>query len=430
MEATVEDLGKLKRAITLEIPLKEIEPHYRNVYNRLRRTRLNGFRPGKFPKGWMEKRFKAVMYEEALERVLPPYLDKVITEHQLDQATQAKVSELTFERKTPLHATVQLEVKPHLDPPDYGKFLLERETPEEVKEEQMEEELNRLQKSHASLIKKDEEATAEDGDLVSITYDSTIEDEPHLPEQKIDIEIGGPSFEDFFETLRGMKAGETREMDLELPEDAEGAEKTAHYRITVHELNAIQLPEWDDELLKRFNAESLDALRSRVRENLENEELEQLQQKYRLSIRSQLTGLYDEFELPESLIEQREQNLEHEMKEHAKDLSEEDKKTRMKEGMDIFQENLRGRYILDCIAKHEKVEADPKSAAGDFIRYSSMMGESAEELIHTERGRRTYDQIVMRKNEDAVLNRVVARVFGDPVEPEVPEPEPSASHTD
>ena len=71
MESTVQVLEKLKRRVTLVLSLEEIEPVYRQVFRQLRNVRLNGFRPGKFPKGWLDKRFKTVMHQEANERVLP-----------------------------------------------------------------------------------------------------------------------------------------------------------------------------------------------------------------------------------------------------------------------------------------------------------------------------------------------------------------------
>ena len=57
MESSVDELGKLKYSIALEISLKEIKPTYDAIYRQLKNTRLNGFRPGKHPKGWLDKRF-------------------------------------------------------------------------------------------------------------------------------------------------------------------------------------------------------------------------------------------------------------------------------------------------------------------------------------------------------------------------------------
>ena len=47
MELSVEDLGKLKRKISVEVPLADVEVTYESVYANLRTNiRVNGFRPG------------------------------------------------------------------------------------------------------------------------------------------------------------------------------------------------------------------------------------------------------------------------------------------------------------------------------------------------------------------------------------------------
>ena len=110
MESNVEELEKLKRRLTLELSLEEVEPHYRNVMRQLRSTRLNGFRPGKFPKGWLEKRFKTAMHKEAVDHVLPNYVNQAMIKHEMVLATQVEVMELEFEKNTSLKAIIEFEV--------------------------------------------------------------------------------------------------------------------------------------------------------------------------------------------------------------------------------------------------------------------------------------------------------------------------------
>ena len=45
-----------------------------------------------------------------------------------------------------------------------------------------------------------------------------------------------------------------------------------------------------------------------------------------------------------------------------------------------------------------------------------MFNQSADELIKTPYGSRLYNQILSRRREESSLDRVVARVFGDPIE--------------
>ena len=61
MKVQVQDLGKLRREVQIEIPFDDIRGEYQQVKDQLRNTRLRGFRPGKFPKGWMKSRFRSSM---------------------------------------------------------------------------------------------------------------------------------------------------------------------------------------------------------------------------------------------------------------------------------------------------------------------------------------------------------------------------------
>ena len=58
----------------------------------------------------------------------------------------------------------------------------------------------------------------------------------------------------------------------------------------------------------------------------------------------------------------------------------------------------------------------PEAVAGEFIQMAMMFNQSADELIKTPYGSRLYNQILSRRQEESCLDRVVARVFGDPIE--------------
>ena len=106
MESSFEELGDLKYSISLEIPLQEIKPTYDAVYKELKKTRLNGFRPGKHPKGWLDKRFKTAMQQEAVDRVIPTFMENALEKHSLKPVTVPVIKQIDFDSKSPLSATL------------------------------------------------------------------------------------------------------------------------------------------------------------------------------------------------------------------------------------------------------------------------------------------------------------------------------------
>ena len=137
MESSVEELGDLKYSIALEISLEEIKPTYDAVYKQLKKTRLNGFRPGKHPKGWLEKRFKSAMQQEAVDRVIPAFMENALENHSLKPVTVPVIQQIEFDRKEPLSATLHFEIAPKLPQLDYGKILLTRKEVEDVKADEI-----------------------------------------------------------------------------------------------------------------------------------------------------------------------------------------------------------------------------------------------------------------------------------------------------
>ena len=416
MESTVEVLEKLKRRITLELFPEEIEPVYRQVYSKLRNIRLNGFRPGKFPKGWIDKRFKAEMHKEAIERVLPDYMEEVLKKNDLVRATQFVVIQIEFEKKSPLKAVIEFEVKPSLNLPDYKKIKLNRVTPDPIKDDEIEEELKLLIKSRGKLFPREKGAKAEEGNWVSLKI-WLKGDNTNSTEEEIHFELGGKQHMGFFKAVKGMKEGDSKTADIIDSRDGEEVKtKKNTYEILLTLLQTMQLPELNENLFKELEVENLDELKKRISESLEKRGQEKIQAEYRKTLSSQLLRLYTDFDLPEKLIHSREHELEHKFEEQSEKLSSEEKTTIKKEGMKTFRENLRLSFILDAIGRHENISLNRDSAAGEFLGIASMLNKSPEDLIHTPFGGRMFSQILDRQHVEAVLDRVLARVFGDPVE--------------
>ena len=126
MESSVDELGQLKYSIALEISFQEMKPTYDAVYRELKKTRHNGFRQGKHPKGWLDKRFNSVMHAEAVERVIPGHMENALKKHSLKPATMPIIKKIEFTRNSPLSAILDFEIAPPLPPIDYSRLKLER----------------------------------------------------------------------------------------------------------------------------------------------------------------------------------------------------------------------------------------------------------------------------------------------------------------
>lgn len=426
MESIVEELGKLKYSVALEISLEEIKPTYNAIYRELKNTRLNGFRPGKHPKGWLDKRFMSAMQKEAVKHIIPRYMDDALKEHSLRPVTVPVIQKIDFNRKSPLSATLHFEISPELPPLDYGKILLERKDIEEVSAKDIAEELDALLQREEVLVPKDGvNAKVENDDWVLINFNGTIGGEEFVDSNANDmqIKIGGSDLAEFHAGLLGMSSGEEKEVEVELPERfGENAGKKANFKILLTEISTVKRPKMDEDFFKKYGVAGEDELKDKVGENIKSRKTAELQSEYRIAVRSQLSGLFDEFDLPEELVKFEQEQIDKDLEKAVsdKEISAEEKEKKRQEGYDNAKLDLRMKFILDSISGQEEMHFDENEAAREFVGLAQMTGQSPDKLIQSPFGRDMYQRIVVRKQGDATLDRVVARVFGDPIDQSVP----------
>ena len=426
MESIVEELGKLKYSVALEISLEEIKPTYNAIYRELKNTRLNGFRPGKHPKGWLDKRFMSAMQKEAVKHIIPRYMDDALKEHSLRPVTVPVIQKIDFNRESPLSATLHFEIPPKLPPLDYGKILLERKDIKEVSAKDIAEELDALLQREEVLVPKDGvNAKVENDDWVLINFNGTIGGEEFVDSNANDmqIKIGGSDLAEFHAGLLGMSSGEEKEVEVELPERfGENAGKKANFKILLTEISTVKRPKMDEDFFKKYGVAGEDELKDKVGENIKSRKTAELQSEYRIAVRSQLSGLFDEFDLPEELVKFEQEQIDKDLEKAVsdKEISAEEKGKKRQEGYDNAKLDLRMKFILDSISGQEEMHFDENEAAREFVGLAQMTGQSPDKLIQSPFGRDMYQRIVVRKQGDATLDRVVARVFGDPIDQSVP----------
>lgn len=96
MQKSVQDLGKLKRELSVEISFDEMRSTYTKVWERLKAVPMRGFRPGHYPTKWLETHFKDQMTNEAINQVIPKYYTQSIKDFNWHVATQPILKKIRF----------------------------------------------------------------------------------------------------------------------------------------------------------------------------------------------------------------------------------------------------------------------------------------------------------------------------------------------
>ena len=253
MSVQVENLEKSMAKLTIEVSAEQFEAAMQKAYIKNKgRIQLPGFRKGKAPRAMIEKMYGAgIFYEDAANEIIPEAYEEAAKESGLVITSQPEIDVTQIEKGKSFIFTATVAVKPEVTLGEYKGLEYEAQ-PVEVTDEEVEEELKKVQNQQARTVTVEDRPVA-DGDIVTIDYEGFVDGTAFAGGKgtDYDLTIGSLSFIDTFEEqLVGKNAGEETEVNVTFPEqyhEASLAGKPATFKVTVKAIKAKELPELDDE---------------------------------------------------------------------------------------------------------------------------------------------------------------------------------------
>ncbi len=297
----------LKREYRVVLPAADLERKIDEKLDELAQTvNINGFRPGKAPRALLRRRYEAPVRTETIDGMVKQSLEQVFLDHGVKPALQPKVDVVPVTEGADLVFTVAMETLPDIEPCDLKELQFTRLTAE-VPEEQVEEALRDLARRERGFSPAAEDHEAVKGDLVTVSVDARDGDAPVITVREgFAFELGDSRFvTDFDEQLAGVKKGETRVFPgtfAEEYDDEDLAGKTVELSVTVSEVATPAEVELDDELAARFGMDSLEALRTGVRQQIQGEYSAASRTRLKREIMDTLAARHD-FAVPTGLVD-------------------------------------------------------------------------------------------------------------------------------
>ena len=308
MQVTETVAEGLKREFTVVIPAQSFKERIETrLKDRQRSMRLPGFRPGKVPMALVAKHWRQQVTGEELQSTIGDSSAQIVSDRGLRPAGQPKIEITNFSDDADLEYKMALELLPEIEPMDLSQLELTR-TQVEVPEAEIEQALGRLATDQAKSEPVAEPRPAAKDDVVVADFVGRI-DGVEFEGGKAEghyIRIGSnqliPGFED---QLVGAMPGEKREVKVTFPADyprRELADKQAVFDVEVKELRQLLPATIDDELAKSLGLDSLEALRQRVREQLESEYGAASRTRLKRQLLDKLAENHN-FEMPPGMVE-------------------------------------------------------------------------------------------------------------------------------
>ncbi|MEQ9569491.1 MAG: trigger factor, partial [Longimicrobiales bacterium] len=296
-----------RRTLAVTVPADIVRAEREKIARTLAsRVRLPGFRAGRIPASVMEKRFGAALNQEMVDRLVGDAYREALRLRELSPISEGEVEKLDYEPDHDLTFTISFDVSPRIEFARLGGFSVERPRAT-VEDADIDQVLQRLRDQNGTWAPV-EEGRPVAGDMVSVSVTRlTEEGEDDEEPRPYDLVLGeGDAIPDVESAIYTLAVGEEGEFDVTFPDDFPSEERRGqqeHLRILLRERKERQLPELDDAFARSLGEfEDLDALKSRIREDLEKEADQQAEG----AVRGQLLNAVIEanpFEVPASMVD-------------------------------------------------------------------------------------------------------------------------------
>lgn len=277
MSTSFENKATNRGVITFTIGQDKIKPALDQAFNKIKKDlNVPGFRKGHLPRPIFNQKFgEEVLYEDALNIVLPAAYEAAVAELDLAVVAQPKIDVVSMEKGKDWEISAEVVTKPEVKLGEYKDLAVEVEASKEVTDEEVDAKIERERQNLAELVVKEDAAV--EGDTVVIDFVGSIDgvEFDGGKGENFSLELGSGQFIPGFEDqLVGTKAGETKNVEVTFPEDYQAedlAGKAATFLTTVHEVKSKEVPALDDELAKDIDeeVETLDELKAKYRKELE-----------------------------------------------------------------------------------------------------------------------------------------------------------------
>ena len=378
MSVTVETLENLERKVIVSLAWADINAETdKRLKQTQRRVKIDGFRPGKAPLKMVASMYGASVQNEVMnELVQRAFYDIAVSENLKVAGFPRFEGVEEQDDKDSLKIAAIFEVFPEVSIGDLSASEIEKVT-SEVGDAEVEKTVEILRKQRTRFNHVDR--AAQNSDRVIIDFEGKIDGEPFAggSSKNYAFVLGsGQMLPEFEAGIAGMKAGESKDVEVNFPENYHGkdvAGKTAVFTITLNNVSEATLPEVDAEFAKALGIADGDVakMREEVKKNVAREVERRTQEQTKESVMDALLKAV-ELQVPNALVN-----------DEAARLAEEMKQNFVNQGManagqvnlptDMFKEQAHRRVALGLILaklveenKLEPTEEQIKAVVANF----------------------------------------------------------------
>mgnify|MGYP001771189970 FL=1 len=393
-------MAKNVKEIEIKVEGKEWEEALDKAFKEAnKKAKIDGFRPGHAPKEVFIKKYgEQALYMDAAEAVVDGAYEKMLKENEKDledlvARPDVQVKEINGEGVT---FNFVLTMRPEVKLGDYKKINVKREKAK-VTAEEIEDTIENIRHRYAEDVLKDGEI--KDGDVAVIDFEGFVDGVAFEggKGENYSLKIGSGTFiPGFEEQLIGLKSGDEKDVEVTFPEDYHAEElkgKKATFKVKVHEVKEVKVPELDKDFFEDLGMEGVDTkekLEAKISESILTNKESELENKY-IDELLEAAAKDTEVDIPEVMIDDELERMIREYDSHLRSqgitleqfykFTNSDEEALKSQMRPEAARRVKHRLMLEEIAKQEKIEISDEEANKEAERLAENYQIKKEEFL-------------------------------------------------
>ncbi|MFA5812025.1 MAG: trigger factor [bacterium] len=275
MKSTLEKISSIRQALTIEAPAEMVDRAFDSAMEKVKKeAKVPGFRQGKVSEQVLTQKFGQDIEVEAVKELVRVSYPAATQEAQVNPLSDPEIEPKgRIVRGQPYTYKAIFEIYPEVAAAGYDNLKLECEGVE-IKDSEVEAELNRLQRQMTQL-EPAPEGELGPGMLGMIDFKGAAAGQSFEGSEAQDyvVDFGtGALLEQFEVEIKGMKEKEERDIAFHYPTDffkREIAGKKGEFRVKLKELRRKVIPEINDDFAKSLgDFQDISAVRKDLKERI------------------------------------------------------------------------------------------------------------------------------------------------------------------
>ncbi|WP_028278607.1 trigger factor [Arthrobacter sp. H5] len=357
MKSAVETLTPTRVKLNVEVPFEELKPNIDAAYKTIaNQVQVPGFRKGKVPNQLIDQRVgRGYVIETAINDGLNGFYQSAVEETKIRPLSRPEV-EITevpdpSAQDGQLLFTVELDIRPEIELPDYSGLEITVESVE-ASEEDVTNSLDELRGRFGTLNNVDRPAA--DGDFLTIDLNAKIGDEDVDSAADISYQVGsGSMLEGMDEAVTGLSVDESAIFESKLAGGDHSGED-ARVTVVVKAVKERELPVADDDFAQLASEfDTIAELREDLTKRAAEDKLVEQGVEARDKVLEKLLELV-EVPVPDSVVD--EQLEKHFNDENSHSAGEDhDTEEHRAEVRGNTEQAFRNEIVLDTVAEKEEI---------------------------------------------------------------------------